>query len=182
MQTAGAARASALPRRPRFEVADIFRAHGQKYLASHPLDRAQRVAMWCIEACRTAILRGYVDVCLDCSHERAVAVERRPRHGERIACGDQSHDERRLLHCVHQLPSSGSSPNSGAVMLFFDLDEELRLLELLLQPLVFSPKARQLLLLLLGRNGTLVLRRHVDHLVSSSTPSTLVVSGVDVAS
>lgn len=80
MQTASAVRAPALPVRPRFEVADIFREHGHKYLATHPLDRTQRVAMWCIEACRTAILGGHVDVCLDCGHERPSYNSCRNRH------------------------------------------------------------------------------------------------------
>jgi hypothetical protein len=65
-----AAHASALTKRPRFEVADIFRAHGPQYRASHLLSRVQQVAMWCIEACRTAILGGHVDKCLDCNHVR----------------------------------------------------------------------------------------------------------------
>ena len=56
-------------RRPRHEVADVFRAHGQHYRATHPLGEHQRKAMWCIEACRTAVLGGHVDVCDDCGEE-----------------------------------------------------------------------------------------------------------------
>ena len=53
-------------RRPLYEVADIFRAHGETYRTTHPLSPEQRKAMWCIEACRTAVLGGHVDVCQDC--------------------------------------------------------------------------------------------------------------------
>jgi len=49
--------------RPRFEVADIFRAHGQAYSKAHPLNKEQRKAMRDIQACRTAALGGHVDVC-----------------------------------------------------------------------------------------------------------------------
>ena len=56
-------------RRPDHEVADIFRAHGETYRATHLLSPEQRKAMWCIEACRTAVLGGHVDVCQDCGTE-----------------------------------------------------------------------------------------------------------------
>jgi hypothetical protein len=52
--------------RPGFEVADIFRAHGVAYRATHRLTEEQRRAMWAIEACRTAVLGGHVQECPDC--------------------------------------------------------------------------------------------------------------------
>lgn len=52
--------------RPRHEVADIFRAHGDSYRAIHPLTVEQRKVMGAIESCRTAVLGGHMDVCLDC--------------------------------------------------------------------------------------------------------------------
>jgi hypothetical protein len=55
--------------RPRHEVADIFRAHGAAYRAAHVLTPEQRQVMWAIEACRTAVFGGHVDVCADCGHE-----------------------------------------------------------------------------------------------------------------
>ena len=54
--------------RPPHQVADIFRAHGVAYRATQPLSPDQRKAMWCIEACRTAVLGGHRDVCADCGH------------------------------------------------------------------------------------------------------------------
>jgi hypothetical protein len=52
--------------RPRFEVAEIFRAHGETWRARHAASSAERKAMWAIEHCRTEVLGGHVDVCLDC--------------------------------------------------------------------------------------------------------------------
>jgi hypothetical protein len=52
--------------RPALEVADIFRAHGEAYRRAHHLTRDQAKVMRAIEACRTAVLGGHVDLCLDC--------------------------------------------------------------------------------------------------------------------
>ncbi len=60
-------------RRPAYQVADIFRAHGAHYRATHPLSADQRKAMWCIEACRTAVLGGQLDVCAACGYASAPA-------------------------------------------------------------------------------------------------------------
>ena len=48
--------------RSRFEVADIFRIHGQHYRNEHRLTPGQHKAMRDIQACRTAALGGHVDV------------------------------------------------------------------------------------------------------------------------
>ena len=55
---------------PAFEVAGIFRAHGERYRALHPLPYHQLRLMGAIESCRTAALGGHVEVCGHCSHER----------------------------------------------------------------------------------------------------------------
>lgn len=55
---------------PTFEVADIFRAHGERYRAQHPLPSYQLRLMWAIESCRTAVLGGHVEICGHCFHER----------------------------------------------------------------------------------------------------------------
>jgi len=52
--------------RPALEVADIFRAHGEAYRRAHHLTGDQVKVMRAIEACRTAVLGGHVDLCLDC--------------------------------------------------------------------------------------------------------------------
>lgn len=52
--------------RPALEVADVFRAHGEAYRRTQALTGDQVKAMRAIETCRTAVLGGHVDVCLDC--------------------------------------------------------------------------------------------------------------------
>jgi hypothetical protein len=56
-------------RRPRHEVADIFREHGEAYRASHVLTAEQHQVMRAIEICRTSVLGGHLDVCSSCGHE-----------------------------------------------------------------------------------------------------------------
>ena len=54
--------------RPDFEVADIFRRHGEAYRQANAghLDRCQLRVMAAIEACRTAALGGHVARCREC--------------------------------------------------------------------------------------------------------------------
>jgi hypothetical protein len=54
------------PARPRLEVADVFRAHGEAYRREHSLTGDQVKVMRAIETCRTAVLGGHMDVCRDC--------------------------------------------------------------------------------------------------------------------
>jgi len=57
-------------KRPRHEVADIFRVHGEAYRSRHVLTPEQGKAMWAIKSCRTAVLGGHMDKCVDCDHKR----------------------------------------------------------------------------------------------------------------
>jgi hypothetical protein len=66
--------------RPRIEVADIFRSHGEVYRQTHVLSWAQRAAMRAIEVCRTAQLGGHVDVCGACAFARPAYNSCRNRH------------------------------------------------------------------------------------------------------
>jgi len=66
--------------RPRLEVADIFRAHGQAYRAAHALTPDQARVMRAIETCRTAHLGGHVDVCDQCHFKRNAYNSCRNRH------------------------------------------------------------------------------------------------------
>jgi Transposase zinc-binding domain len=54
----------------RLEVADVFRTHGDDFLArwERVLSRPQRKAFDDIRACRTAALGGHVDQCDQCGH------------------------------------------------------------------------------------------------------------------
>jgi Putative transposase/Transposase zinc-binding domain len=58
--------------RPKLELADIFRCHGEAWRAANAghLNLAQRRVMTAIEICRTAALGGHVDRCQDCAHTR----------------------------------------------------------------------------------------------------------------
>jgi hypothetical protein len=101
-------------RRPRHEVADIFRAHGETYRATHSLTAEQRKVVWCIQACRTSVLGGHVEVCKDCGHKEPSYSSCRNRHCPKC----QALDQRRWLekqrgkilpvpyfHVVFTLPS-----------------------------------------------------------------------------
>jgi len=66
--------------RPRIEVADIFRSHGEGYRQTHVLSSEQRAAMRAIEVCRTARLGGHVDVCDACAFTRPAYNSCRNRH------------------------------------------------------------------------------------------------------
>jgi hypothetical protein len=50
----------------KLEVADIFRAHGETYRATHRLSGSQLRVMHDIEACRTALLGGHLTQCDHC--------------------------------------------------------------------------------------------------------------------
>jgi hypothetical protein len=54
--------------RPELEVADIFRRHGPAYRHAHAdhLGGTERRVMAAIEACRTPVLGGHVEHCVDC--------------------------------------------------------------------------------------------------------------------
>ena len=68
------------PRGPRLTVGDIFQTHGEAFRRSHALSESQRKAMRDIEACRTPVLGGRVDVCACCGLERPVFYSCRNRH------------------------------------------------------------------------------------------------------
>jgi hypothetical protein len=61
-------------------VGDIARAHGEAFKAQHALSELQRKTLRAIMTCRTPVLGGRVDVCLDCRHEKVVFNSCRNRH------------------------------------------------------------------------------------------------------
>src|SRR5215210_4139660 len=68
--------------RPRLEVADVFRRHGEAWReaqAGH-LSRTQLRVMSAIESCRTAALGGHVEQCVACAHTRIAYNSCRNRH------------------------------------------------------------------------------------------------------
>src|SRR3954447_10510715 len=68
--------------RPHLEVADIFAAHGDAYVARHRghLSRGQLKVMSAIRACRTAALGGHVARCEACDHVEIAYNSCRNRH------------------------------------------------------------------------------------------------------
>ena len=68
--------------RPAFELADVFRRHGESYEranAAH-LGRVERRVIGAITACRTALLGGHVERCDDCGLTRIAYNSCRNRH------------------------------------------------------------------------------------------------------
>jgi Transposase zinc-binding domain len=68
--------------RPELEVADIFRRHGPAYRHAHAdhLGGTERRVMAAIEACRTPVLGGHVEHCVDCGLVRCAYNSCRDRH------------------------------------------------------------------------------------------------------
>jgi hypothetical protein len=68
--------------RPKLEVADIFRRHGEAWRTANAghISLAQRRVMTAIEICRTAALGGHVERCDDCGHTRVAYNSCRNRH------------------------------------------------------------------------------------------------------
>jgi hypothetical protein len=68
--------------RPRLEVAEVFRDHGDAFLDRYgaTLSPEQRRALRDITACRTAALGGHVEECDRCGHRRIAYNSCRNRH------------------------------------------------------------------------------------------------------
>ena len=68
--------------RPPLEVADVIRSHGEAFLQKYGrhLSATQKKTLRELACCRTAILGGHVERCLDCHHERIAYNSCRNRH------------------------------------------------------------------------------------------------------
>ena len=66
--------------RPRFEVGDIIRDHGEAFRRARRLSLPQLKAMSAIERCRTAELGGHVLQCNDCAEVQIAYNSCRNRH------------------------------------------------------------------------------------------------------
>ena len=68
--------------RPAFELADVFRRHGETYERANTghLGRVERRVIGAITACRTAALGGHVERCDDCGLTRIAYNSCRNRH------------------------------------------------------------------------------------------------------
>ena len=66
--------------RPRFEVADVVRAHADDYRRAHVPSAAQEAVLKHIAECRTAALGGHLEACDSCGHQRVSYNSCRDRH------------------------------------------------------------------------------------------------------
>ena len=66
--------------KPRWELADIFRLHGEHYRCAHRLPSVHLEVMRAIQDCRTAALGGHVERCDACGFERISYNSCRNRH------------------------------------------------------------------------------------------------------
>jgi hypothetical protein len=68
--------------RPRLEVADVFRRHGDAFLERYGngLSPEQRRALQDVAVCRTAALGGHVEACDRCGHQQVAYNSCRNRH------------------------------------------------------------------------------------------------------
>jgi hypothetical protein len=68
------------PSPPPFEVADVVRAYGATYRATHVVSHEQVRVLRAIVQCRTAALGGHVEQCVNCGTERVCYDSCRNRH------------------------------------------------------------------------------------------------------
>jgi hypothetical protein len=66
--------------RPRFDIADIVRAHRDELWSQHGLGPAEGRVLSAIALCRTPALGGHLDVCRSCGHHQPAYNSCRNRH------------------------------------------------------------------------------------------------------
>ena len=86
-------RGTAVSARPRLELADIVRAHGDAHRVTHRLAKVQHVALRAIATCRTAALGGHRETCDRCGAVRVTYNSCRNRHCPKC----QTHTNERWL-------------------------------------------------------------------------------------
>jgi hypothetical protein len=62
------------------ELADVVRAHGESFAQSRVLRPEERAVLRAIERCRTAVLGGHLDVCIECGYQKPSYNSCRDRH------------------------------------------------------------------------------------------------------
>lgn len=100
--------------RTSYEVADVVRLCGEAFARAYPLDSEQRRVLRDVEACRTPVLGGHLDVCEACGESRPSYNSCRNRHCPKCQALRQARwiteRERRVLpthhfHVVFTLPA-----------------------------------------------------------------------------
>ncbi len=115
--------------RPRFEIADLVRAHRRDLEQKHFLTRAQRRVLSAIELCRTVALGGHLEVCRQCGFQQPAYNSCRNRHCPKCQALAQerwiaARSERVLpighFHVVFTLPSELRPLTKAFPRLMFD--------------------------------------------------------------
>jgi len=118
--------------RPTVEVADILRAHGDRFLDRYrrSFDFQQLKAFRAIQRCRTAALGGHIDACSECGHQAISYNSCRNRHCPKCQTQAREHwlaaRERELLatsyfHVVFTVPHELNVLALDNPRLFYDL-------------------------------------------------------------
>jgi hypothetical protein len=115
--------------RPKCELADIFREHGEQYRRTHRLPFSHRRVMRAIENCRTSALGGHMEKCNVCGFKHPAYDSCRDRHCPKC----QSLAKARWL----EKQKSKLLP-VGAFHLVFTLSHELNALILVNKELLFE--------------------------------------------
>jgi hypothetical protein len=76
--------------RPKLELADIFREHGEDYRSRHSLSPQQSKVLNRIVSCRTAALGGHQDTCSSCDFQRLSYNSCRDRHCPKCQASKQA--------------------------------------------------------------------------------------------
>jgi hypothetical protein len=124
----GAPRAA--PHRTAVELADIVRVHGAAFRRAHLLSPDQHAALRAIERCRTAVLGGHLDVCLQCGHSEPSYNSCRNRHCPKcqslaqarwVAARSQRILPTHYFHVVFTLPAPLRAVTRRAPRAVFDM-------------------------------------------------------------
>lgn len=73
-------RSSAVNKRPKYELADIFKRYLADYLKKHRISTWQKKVLYDIQVCRTAICGGHIEVCDHCGFEQPAYNSCHNRH------------------------------------------------------------------------------------------------------
>ena len=76
--------------RPRLELAEVLRAHGEAYRLTHPVSDQQAKVMTRIMQCRTAALGGHIEACGKCAFTRIAYNSCRDRHCPKCQAAKQA--------------------------------------------------------------------------------------------
>ena len=69
--------------RPRLETAEVFRTHGDEFLAQYGANAVQRKSLRAVIRCLTAALGGHLEACDRCEHRRIADNSCRNRHSSK---------------------------------------------------------------------------------------------------